>query len=458
MVGRGLALAALAAASCNYVTSGFVTNDFSGDPDPVVVDTSSGAVVLGADDGRGVRPAVLDLLSPVTLLDPGPSSSASITTEDLELLGALTPGGALDVPRARLVDQQVLTLHPCSDDSCTVGPDLTPTEFSALIGMNGFASDAVRFDLAPAQGAGTDELFILPDVAGDETTRSKACDAVLPRPFRGGGTMYVGGTEVAFTNWRIALDVCLAPDPDEQKAQSTRGADALMILSTSIAPSLLDETAYARYVQVNPAAPALDPSQLTTIDMPSGPIAGYLVTITPQPVPGQNLPVLAIAGDSTTDPRAPCRQVYANHLLAQRDCQPSDIPNNNCPCDNGKTHCTAPAVIELAPAAGLPVLVVASDYLTLPPALQTAGKNAQDMLQALRTELRPDQPEVDGILGTSALRTLELDVDYAHDRLLGRCADPTASPPTCVARPELSDDKYRASLDACLAHPVGPIR
>jgi hypothetical protein len=479
MVTRALAIAALLATGCDYLTSGFITNDFSGDAKPVYVDTSSGAVRLGVDDGTGPRAAVLDVLSPVTLVDPGAGVSPSILEEDLLLLGARPPGGgAFDVPRARLVQHQVLQLHPCSDDTCAVGPDASPTAFSAIVGMDAFASDALRFDLAPAAG-GSDQLFILPDVAGDETTRSKACDAVLPRPFRGGGTMIIGGTELTFTNWRIALDTCLAPDPEETTALNAQGADTLLVLSTGIGISLLDETAYTRYAQANAmkakSLAAVEQGPMVTVDIASGPVSGWYAWLPPRTATqtGVTLPVLAIAADSTTDPRGPCRQVYANHLLTKRTCNPDNDPSGKCPCQSGKT-CTAPAVLELspydaqttdptgpcytppgiAPATGcMKVLVVSDDNPTL---------------QALRTELRPDQPEVDGILGADALRTLELDVDYAHDRLLGRCASPSALPnplsdslptgATCIARPELSDPKYRQSLQNCLVHPVMPIR
>ncbi len=56
-------------------------------------------------------------------------------------------------------------------------------------------------------------------------------------------------------------------------------------------------------------------------------------------------------------------------------------------------------------------------------------------MQTVRAELRPDQPEVDGILGTSALAALEMDVDYPHDRVLARCT--TAD---CTMRTALPED------------------
>ena len=54
--------------------------------------------------------------------------------------------------------------------------------------------------------------------------------------------------------------------------------------------------------------------------------------------------------------------------------------------------------------------------------------------QALRTELRPDQPEVDGILGAGAIRSAEIDVDYPHNRVLMRC-----SSDECTTRPAFAE-------------------
>jgi hypothetical protein len=143
---------------------------------------------------------------------------------------------------------------------------------------------------------------------------------------------------------------------------------------------------------------------------------------------------LALVAGFSSAPRAACRQVYASHLLLQRDCGDGD----DCPCENGSAFCSVPAVVELFPPTGLPVLVV---------------PDANPTLQALRTELRPDQAEVDGILGTDALRALELDADYPHDRVLMRC---TAD--GCAARPQLIDQIDRPQAFGCLGpSPVGPI-
>ncbi|HEX7699945.1 MAG TPA: hypothetical protein VF403_04460, partial [Kofleriaceae bacterium] len=121
------------------------------------------------------------------------------------------------------------------------------------------------------------------------------------------------------------------------------------------------------------------------------------------------------------------------------DCTPAD----DCPCTvgdpNNGTYCGVPAIIELAPPSGFDVLVVDDNDATL---------------QALRTELRPDQPEVDGVLGTSAIRLLELDLDQPDNWMLARCQNPTDKT-TCAVRPEIlnavpDEAAFRTQIRNCI--------
>ncbi len=417
----------LALAGCNYVTDSFETNDFSGDAYPIDVETSSGALVVGAEISGDSHVAVLDVMSPVTLVDRGETVPASIDYPDITILGERGPGGALDLPRARLVEPQVLSVHPCSDPTCGVGTPAAPRPYDALIGMDAFNSDALRLTL----GAG--QISILPNIAGSAADLSRACEAVLPAPFHGGGTILLGGTELAFTNWRIALDTCLAPKEDPMVPQAARGADVLLVLSTGVGISLLSESAYARYTQVNTTAPMLAALPDDSVLLPSGLVSGKRATIEPQ---AATLPTLALVAADKADPRSPCRQVFASHVLVPANCQVGTI---DCPCAPGSRSCGVPAVIELSSPTGLDVLVVS---------------DADPTLQALGAELSPDQPQVDGILGTAALHALQLDIDYPHNRALGRCSDKTA----CKVRPQLDIDSCgtqcsrRANVQAC----VGP--
>ncbi len=425
MVKARVALATLVAGiagiatGCGYVTDSFDENGFSGDPHPIIVEMSSGAIVVGLEeqDRLGIRSAVLDVLSPITVIDRGATDPVTIGTHTLTLYGATTQGGELVQPRARFDEKIVVTLHPCdaTTATCEIGTPALPRPFDALLGIDAFSSDSLRIRRA------AEELFIFPDLAGDDLHRSAACDAVFPSPFRGGGTLLLGGTEITFSNLRIAIDSCLAPNPTAE-TQRDRGVDALLVMSTAIGTSLLSASTYERYRQLDATAPPLEMLPEDIVFLPSGPVAGRRTTI----------PSLALVANLSSNPRAPCRQVYAHHLLTRTAC----TPGVDCPCEDDKTFCAVPAVVELAPPSRLSILVIGDDDRTL---------------QGLRTELRPDRPEVDGILGTDALHALELDIDYPHSRLLARCLDPIS----CSARVTLSDDDSRRYVRGCLDDQLG---
>lgn len=398
-----------ATGGCSLLTDSFVTNEFSGDPYPIEVDTTSGAVLVGVREGDVDRVGVLDALSPITLIDPGPDASPVIDRATLLVLGKRA-SGALDLPRAQLTDAKVVKLHPCDDAECAVGTAGIERGYGAIIGADALAGDALRLRL------GDSRVSILADVAGGEIERGEQCDAVYPSPYRGGGTLVIAGAELSFSGRRVIMPTCLGADPDPLRPQSERGTDALMLISTAIGPSLLGEATYARYRLVDPSMPELTALPLETVFLASGPVEGHAVT----------LPNLALVARSGSTPRAPCRHVFGHHLLLQRDC----VVGDDCPCDNNDRFCPMPALVELAPAAGIPVLVIPDDNATL---------------QALRAELRPNQPEVDGILGTSALGALELDVDYPHDRVLARCTTEA-----CRMRVALPEDVDRPRVARCL--------
>jgi hypothetical protein len=419
---RRAALLVLVASGCDYVTSSFETNDFSGDPYPILVERTSGGVVVGMREGTLDHTAVLDVMSPLTLIDRGADARISIGEVDLTLLGARSAGSLLDLPRAAFPSKTVATLHPCSVDNCSIGTPASLRSFDAIFGLDAFAGDALRLRL------GDDQIFVLPDVAGSEVRRSRACDAVLESPYRGGGTLVVAGTELGFSSFRVAIDTCLAPNPARDVPQSKRGADALLVMSTAIGISILDESTYERYRELDPTTiPDLTSLPDSTVFLPSGPITGKLGSI----------PSLALVSNFSANPRAPCRQVWASHLLAARTCQPGD----DCPCTDGKSFCSTPAMVELAPPSKMISFLIVSD--------------SEPVLQALRAELRPDRPEVDGILGADVLTSVELDLDYAHDRMLARCTDTNA----CSGRTLLAEDNpdsTRFFVNGCLGDNVPP--
>jgi hypothetical protein len=401
---RWLAAIALLA-GCDLLTDPFRTNDASGDVYPIPVDLTSGAIrVSTSETNSGPRDSLIDVLAPITTLDTGPNAAAHAELRSLLVLGAATAPGGRSVPRARLTGT-VLELHPCSPEqpSCEAGSDGATFEVKVVLGADLFAGDALRLDLQ------TSTLALLPDIAGDNTTRSDLCEAVFPAPFRGGGTLLYGGSEVPYGGRRIVVSACAVPLPDPEQPARLRGTDLLMVVSTALGVTLLSESAYSRYREVHPTAPDLLTLPAGGVMIPSGRVEGRTTT----------LPSLALVGRGTK--RGACGDVCAHRCLVNQ------VPAAQCSCLG--TLPGTPAMVSLA--TPIRVLVVS---------------DAEPVLVGLRTELHPDEAEIDGIIGTELLKQVQLDIDYPNDRLLARCG---AAP--CSICPELPNaSALAARVDQCV--------
>ena len=392
----------VALAACG--DDGDVTDTF-----PIRVDRTAGAFVVPVQEGTVERRAVIDVMSPLTVVDVDLDARPRRRGASLTLLGHRSDVDPTPIPRARL-SATVLELRPCGSAArCVIGREADTTPIGLVIGADTLRDHAVRFEPA------TDRIALLPDVAGDGEARDRACDVEVPRPFYGGGTLRVGGTELSFSGLRIALGVCLSPDPTGT-TDETRGTDAALVLSTGIGVSIIGQSRYLAWARTH-GGPALADLPDGKAYLPSGLVSGKLA----------RFDALAIVGTSTA-PRGACRSVYAHHLLAERDC--SGAPGEDCPC-SGAVTCSTPAILELSPATAIEAIVIPDD---------------DPLLQALRSELRPEQPEVDGILGVDALATTAFDVDYPNNRLLLRCVGAG-----CLPRPTYRDRGSRPTIARCLA-------
>lgn len=460
---------------CDLLTDPFSTNDFSGDPFPIAVDTSSGAVsVFARGEGVAEGAALLDILAPISIVDPSsPTAAPRIEARSLALLAPPDR-----IQRARL-SGQLIEMHPCDpgvtdpaqiQDNCPVGGEGREQEISITVGADLLAGDALRLELQQSR------LFLLPDIAGNDSDRSDACDAVFPQPFRGGGTLLIGGTEVPYLGRRIVMTACanpvevaplnpMLPAPDApltsllptwarswapRAVPSQRGIDLLLVASTAVSETLLSESAYRRYLL------SVMPADQIDAFLAAQP-AGY-VTLLSGRVDGRRatLPSLALVGKSTE--RGACGDVYAHRYLTRDDnlnppameeldeedkdgvisaCQPGTV---DCPCD--RLPCGAPAIVELAGNGGAQLNV-----LVIP--------DANPLLVGLRTELHPDEAEVDGVIGNELIGRLSFDVDYPNNRVLARCAAPIDGG-SCLARPELPNFEYGQRMTCCLT-PLCPI-
>jgi hypothetical protein len=433
----------------------------------IPVDTDTGPVLIQVDigDDGELLTTTVDTMSPLTVLGSG-AVGGPIPAERrrrLSLTLVASGPGVDPVARARLGGVDALDLHVCRQadettitDYCKVGmegsgPGLR--DIHGILGADVLSRYAVRFAVS------TGLMSFFPDIAGTALERSELCEAVFPAPFYGGGTMVFGGTEIPFSGRRIAVGTCFFDSeaevsgrvcpptddsPDERgknwdnkicpKADISRGVDGLFVISTGLGITLVADSAYEQYRLLHPEAPAPDALAQATLQMPAGPIQVRL---------GATLRDLALVGE-VSDKRGPCSERYANDFLnrcgACDKTKDSDDRSEDwnadceCPCattrDDDKTQfCKAGAVVELKREFAVALIA-----------------DSEPMLQALRSELRPELPDVSGIIGVNALEPLVVNVDYPNNRVLARCEDPA----TCLVRPAVLSSSGLARTRACL--------
>jgi hypothetical protein len=407
-------LCALVWAACEPTPPSF-------DPFPVAIDTRSGALLLHAsvDQETELLPAVLDTLSPLTLVDqlPRPPGSSRGPRRNVAITLHGSRPDAAPVPRARFFGTPVLELSPCGAGdgaACPIGA-AGERGFRALIGADLLSRQALSIDFEAS------ELHFLPDVAGDGERLARQCRAVFPAPYAGGGTLLAGGVESPFLGRRPVLGACIdAPADLPEQLPTEGGVAALLLLSTAVGPTILTASTFDRIQEATGTGRRSADLPTGTVYLPSGPVQAGLGTIDS----------LSLVGQGARN-RGPCQERYTSLVMSRDLCATEEFPD--CPCGRDALFCATAAIVELA---GPIAVAVIPDELPL--------------VEGLRDELRPGHPEVDGIVGTQVLSALRLDFDYPNGRLIATCQRSEI----CTARPTLSSRQALSELSACV--PVGP--
>ena len=400
---------------------GCATDNRDIDPFPIALDTSAGAAMAFASiDDQPPLPVTLDTLSPITIIDSYAGGDQlpdqRRIAADLTLFSA-PPAGA-PIPRITLQAATVFDVHPCDNGGplvdCLLGVDDQTRVVRGIIGADLLSRAAVRFDFPRS------ELHLFPDTAGTDADRGELCEAVFDDPFAGGGTLIVADGEVDYLGRRPAIGACL--DDGLGDPMTETGIDAQLVIATGLGISILAETVYERYALAAgaPAAAALPEG---VVHLPSGPTPVRLGQI------GQ----ISLAGDIGQDSqkRGPCGELFASRVLAFDRCATGEIAD--CPCpESGETFCRVAAVLVLAEP--IEVAVIPDEH---------------PLLQAMRVELRPEFPEVDGLLGAAALAATRIEFDYPQSRIISRCMDAAR----CEARPQILVRRELERVQACLGAP-----
>lgn len=469
--------AALRAAMLLAGLAGCATDSTPITPYPIPVSMDAGVIMVRLEvDGDGeLWPAVIDTMSPLTVVDgvaledPPPRPERRRRELTIYSTGQINDAGVpVYVPQARFGGVNTFDLHPCAGayadgEPCKLGFEGATSNIPAILGADLWSRVAIRFSFARRL------ISLFPDISGDNRDRALLCEAVFPKPFYGGGTLVISGAEVSFIGYRLAVGACLLAE-----AEATAGAllacppqknetgpqpnlprvhgavNALFLVSTGLPITLVSKSFHDRYLA---ACAALGVTCDTALGAPevlhiaSGPITVQRTTITD----------LALVSEYSDD-RGPCQELYTNAFMLRCGnlpdgvdcCGDSEDENREgcsqsdqllCPCEyregdreeDRQEFCRSGAVAAIDRA--VPVAVLADTH---------------PLLQALRDEIRPELPELDGILAPSALATLEIDVDYPNNRMIVRDPFPTEPPdaglPVHATRPAVINADTRNTV------------
>jgi hypothetical protein len=248
--------------------------------------------------------------------------------------------------------------------------------------------------------------------------------AVLRFSLYGGGEVTVDGDpdflglrgRLSLPATRVVLRACAVADafaPDGPRTTcptrgcevtKATGVDLSLVTATGVGPLVLSESAWARVAARLPAAPTLTSAPLLTATWPlpiTGPGGGA-----PQ---WSTIPRLALvdAESGPTEDLGPCVDLGRARRLewvSYHQVHP-ELGDDPCvelcdtdPREDDKAR-NGPAYVELGDA--IPVAVVADD---------------DPFLQSLRFDIRPQGPEIDGVMGAGAFAQagagLRMEIDY----------------------------------------------
>jgi len=416
---------------------------------------AGGLLVRGRSDGvngGAAFPMSLDTGAALTVFDGPADEVGGAMTRSLDVLDASAPAAGATSPPLRARFNGITTL------TAPVGNAGDPSSHPlGILGADILRGYSVELRFA------TPSLTFWEGQRADDGFLADAGYAVIHfTPFGGGEATPEGNPDflglrgpLEIAPSRIVLRTCAAPPVFDPAVPSSdpaccKSSDAMtyaggknlsLLLATGVGPVVLAESAWQRILPSVPSAPAPVAGPLWMATAAGGPAA------TPPQAGWTTIPRLALVNQeaATNDDAGPCvdlararrleRVSYAQAAGAAggTDCTPLDQslcaePCDMDPRDPGKALNSA-AYIEVG--GDLAVAIVADD---------------DPLLQGLRADIRPEGPEIDGIIGAGALQHTRVELDYrsASPRAIFSC-DGTQPRDTCwtgARCPRLPDGEH----------------
>jgi hypothetical protein len=390
------AIAAQSAAACSEPCCTY-------DSQPIALEKGKHGELLAhvSVNGLGDGPALIDTGSPISLWNTPGDGAPQVQQRDVRILGPRATMGAARLPTRAILRK-----------TATVGAPLAPIDGTdAVVQPVLLLGGDLLVNFSIEIGFSVPEMVIWPEERATDGFLSGAGYAVLHTNLRGAGQLEALAPSdgigprgpYQYPSSLLVLRACGAPRAfDRQERLPARccigderalssGADLSLLLATGVGPIVLGRSAWTRIT-----------AQLT---VPPAEVPGTLRVATAASIDAawSTLPRLALVdrqADPSVDP-GPCVELGRSRRLEQVDlAQSQNATHAACalPCDQdptkGRSQDSA-AYLELAGA--LPVAIVA---------------DGEQLLQTARAEVRPDGPEIDGLLGAGALALARVELDY----------------------------------------------
>lgn len=387
---------------------------------------AGGALLTTIAEGEGpdgeLRPAVVDTATPITLWDvPGHTGTPEARERTLRLLGA-----SEERQPTRAVFRRAMTVEGVLGP---VGAPQEPTRPRALVGGDLLVGYSVEF------GFRAPEVRFWARQPATDAFLAAAGYAVLRSKRRGGGELEARAPSdgigprgpYQYPPTQLVLRACAAPAPFSREAplpatccpgeerRLASGTDLALVIGTGVGPLVLGRSAWQRVsAQIGEARPTR-----------RGPL---LVATAREPIDAEwtTLPRLALVdreAEVSADP-GPCVELARARRLEQVAFRHAHAPGSAAcalPCDRDPR---APDKAQNSAA-----------YIELGGDIEVAVvEDREPFLQTLRHEIRPEGPEVAGLLGAGALRDARVELDYRGQpaRAIFSC-EPDAPPERCRA-------------------------
>ncbi len=402
-----------------------------------------GALVAWAvsPDAPGPYRMLVGTGTPLTQL-AGPPVTGKPATESaafdlLDPAGAMMPNPTMAAVRAQLRGVSLLRvpLQPVGDVDTTLGGILGGDILRRYSVEFRFGADPLIGESCPGAMGLCSSMTFWSHLGADLGFLEDAGYAVLRFNLAGGGETTADGDPtflgergpLVLQPSRIVLRTCavprqFAPNPDpafiptacckQQDAEAMKtGVDLALVVDTGVGPMVLSQAAWGRVKATLGTPPA---------EMTGGQL---LVPTWPTPIPAtwSTIPKFALVDMETggaTDP-GPCVELERSRRLEQVSFQVYQAEQAQMPI--GPSVCTQPcdndprepdkaqnSAAYLEVSGAIPVAVIGND---------------EPYLQGLRFDIRPEGPEVDGLIGAGALERARVEIDYtsAPQRALFSC-------------------------------------